>query len=115
MLDFTSLRLFDCPVSTDVHVLVNGQEYFGATIGLDPSVNDGFFTVDGSYSGTPVAPKHFATTLPLQSGNTVDFIVGDGRNGYGCDSTGLSATIVKTNGVFPPGLPTSHPVPPVCK
>jgi hypothetical protein len=61
--------------TTDVHVLHN-----------DASVFDGRVTTYGE------GPS-FSTVLTVAAGDTIDFAVGNGSNGYFNDSTGLSATI----------------------
>jgi hypothetical protein len=64
------------PTSTDEHVLVNGK-----------SIWDGLVTVYGF-------GPNFSTTLSLQTGDQVDFVVGFGANkNYYYDSTGAKATI----------------------
>ncbi|MDD5321566.1 MAG: hypothetical protein PHD43_13315 [Methylococcales bacterium] len=108
---FTSLRV-SCGTTTDVHILRNGQS------GLFDDIIDDELVVLAPDGVTPVPPPHliFGSTLPLESGDTIDFAVGYGLNfWYGCDSTGLKATIVKTNGVIPPIPPRpTLPTPPVC-
>jgi hypothetical protein len=65
---------------TDAHIRVNDVEIFGQEV-----------TAGGSASPPP-------TTLHLTAGATVDFRIGFGANGtYYSDSTGLAATIVKTD------------------
>jgi hypothetical protein len=60
----------DPNASTDVHILHNGLAVF---------------------SGQSEAP--FSWQRSVQSGDTIDFVVGFGGNGFGSDSTGLTATI----------------------
>ncbi|HIJ86238.1 MAG TPA: LamG domain-containing protein [Desulfuromonadales bacterium] len=43
-------------------------------------------------------PYPFTATMPVHKGQTVDFTVGYGGNGYICDSTGIAATITKISG-----------------
>jgi len=62
--------------TTDVHVLVNGASIFNGT-------------VTGFNTQTPFA----APAVALNVGDTVDFAVGDGGNGFSNDSTGLFATL----------------------
>lgn len=65
-------------VTSDVHVLVNDTPAFS-------SVVIGF----GSPSNQP-----FSMVVPLQAGDTVDFVVGVGPNfDFGGDSTSIAATI----------------------
>lgn len=61
--------------TTDVHVLVNGSSVF------DESIN-GY-----------LASRSFAGQVNLVSGQTVDFAVGGGSDGYVGDTTALSATL----------------------
>ncbi|MFO0822025.1 MAG: Calx-beta domain-containing protein [Gemmataceae bacterium] len=73
---------------TDAHVLVNGEEAFGATI--------------TTTAGSAMAPL----TVHLAEGDTVDFRVGYGPNHtYYNDSTSLDATISE---VDEPATPTSY-------
>ena len=74
---FKSLRLNGVPTTTDIHVLYNSS-----------SIYDGF--VYGHYDD-PVSS--ILAWLRLDAGDTIDFVVGDGGNGYTCDSTGLRAAI----------------------
>jgi hypothetical protein len=63
--------------STDVHVLVNGASFFDGRIqGFGSEVS---FT-------SPLA-------LTLRDGDSVDFTVGNGGNGFNGDTTGLAATV----------------------
>ncbi len=74
--------------TTDVHVLKNGTSLF-----------------DGLVSGTYNAPNgsdYSNGTLALSAGDTVDFAVGYGTNGsFGSDSTGLSATLTRSDAPVP--------------
>jgi hypothetical protein len=74
------------PTTTDVHLLHNGED---AAAGGYINVNGG----TNSYS--------FAMMLALAAGDTIDFAVGDGGNGYANDSTGLAASVCAA-GVNPP-------------
>ena len=65
------------PTTTDAHVLHNGASLF-----------DGF--VNRLYAG-----PYFETTLAVQAGDTIDFVVGVGGNGFISDSTALDAVITK--------------------
>jgi hypothetical protein len=61
--------------STDVHILRNGVSVF-----------------DGGVSGFNTQTP-FSGQVSLSSGDTIDFAVGDGGNGFSNDSTGLFATL----------------------
>jgi len=63
------------PTSTDVHLLVNGV-----------------FVFDGYVNAFGTGPN-FLVAKTLKATDLVDFVVGDGGNGYGFDSTGLAATL----------------------
>lgn len=69
------------PTTTDAHMLHNGASLF-----------DG--VVNRLYAG-----PYFETTLAVQAGDTIDFVVGVGGNGFTSDSTALDAVI--TRGVSP--------------
>jgi uncharacterized repeat protein (TIGR01451 family) len=76
---FKSLRFEGSPTTSDVHVLHNSSPIFDALINGLISSGD----------------QSFSTTLTLNAGDTVDFVVGFGENlDYNCDSTGLKATIL---------------------
>jgi len=71
--------------TTDVHVLApNGQSLFDAAV-------NGF----GAASAA-----NWDGSIQVSAGETINFVVGDGGNGYGCDSTVLDATVTlfQTNG-----------------
>jgi hypothetical protein len=65
--------------TTDVHLVENGTSLFSGTITPGPTT--------ATYS-TP-------TPLTLAFGATLDFVVGNGGNGYGGDTTSLVATITE--------------------
>ncbi len=65
--------------TTDVHVLVNGTSLF-----------------DGIVSTSPVNVN--LQSIVLETGDTIDFVVGDGGNGFLHDSTSLDATIAFESG-----------------
>lgn len=65
--------------TTDPHVLVNGKD----VVKLKP--------IDGSHN-----QSEFSFTQQFDKGDTIDFAVGDGGNGYGFDSTGLKVTVTPT-------------------
>ena len=71
--------------TTDVHVLVNGSSILSGPV-------DGF----GAGSG-----PSFSTTLTLSTGDTVNFAVGYGSNGYFFDGTGISATLITSLATVP--------------
>ncbi len=62
--------------SVDVHILNNGASLFNTTVIGSPD--------PASYSGLQI----------LAMGATIDFVVGNGGNGFNEDTTALSATIV---------------------
>jgi len=68
--------------TTDVHVLANGIPYFNGTI-------------SGYGNGTS-----FTSPFPftLNAGDTLDFVCGDGGNGFQGDSTGFAATVTFLRG-----------------
>jgi len=74
---FKSLRIGYIPTTTDVHVLKSGSSIFNGTI--------------NSYE--PWSDQCFTRTMSLNAGDTIDFVVGTGGNGYGYDTTGLRAAI----------------------
>jgi hypothetical protein len=63
--------------TTDVHILVDNSQIFGGNV-------NGF----GPGSG-----PSFNTNLSLIAGDTVDFAIGNGGNGYYDDGTGISASL----------------------
>jgi hypothetical protein len=70
--------------STDVHILANGESIFsGAVNGFGPG------------SG-----PSFNLTVPLKLGDSIDFAVGTGQNGFANDGTGLATDITLISGVF---------------
>ena len=89
---FKSLRFCSQATTTDAHVLYNSSPIFNTMI--------------NEYMSAGEHP--FSTTMTLQAGDTIDFVVGVGSNGnYGADSTGLRATITQ---VTPDtGTPTFTP------
>lgn len=83
------------PTSTDVHILHNGSQLFGAV------VND--------YQNAHA----FSSTLSLSTGDTLDFVVGVGPDGnYYDDTTALAASVIAE---FTPVIqikpPATAPVP----
>jgi hypothetical protein len=62
--------------TTDPHVLVNGKEL----VELKPISEDN-------------RRERFGFSRQLEKGDTLDFAVGTGGNGYTCDSTGLMVTV----------------------
>jgi hypothetical protein len=73
------------PTSTDVHVLINGDDVFDGIV-------QGF--------GQP-SRKNFKLTRQLTKGSTIDFAVGFGANGtYNSDLTGLDLQIRQVAPVF---------------
>src|SRR6185436_13482233 len=69
--------------TTDVHVLKNGVSLFADAIsGFGPGSN-----------------KAFTATTSLVAGDTLDFVVGNGQNGFTQDSTSLAVTISGTGTV----------------
>ena len=63
--------------TTDVHVILNGMtELF----------------VDAINPGN-LSAAYYSGSIELKAGDTIDFLVGDGGNGYGNDSTGIMAAI----------------------
>jgi len=64
-------------VSSDVHVVLNGT-----------SIYDGYVNSYGDSS-----KQHFSDTLTLAAGDTIDFAVGAGGNGYIADSTATAVSI----------------------
>ncbi len=67
--------------TVDVHVLINGS-----------SVYDGTLTGKGTTANTD---STFTLPFTLPAGTTVEFVVGDGGNGYSSDSTAVNATITE--------------------
>jgi hypothetical protein len=70
--------------SSDVHILANGESIFSGLV-------NGF----GPGSG-----PSFDLTVPLKSGDSIDFAVGTGHNGFANDGTGLATEITLVSGVF---------------
>jgi hypothetical protein len=74
---FTGLDSYGA--TTDVHVVINGRDLFA-----------------GDIRGGLKAPTNVATyskTISVATGDTIDFAVGPGSNGYVCDCMGLAAKI----------------------
>lgn len=69
---------FGGPTSTDVAILHGAVEIFTGAI--------------NSYN----VPLNFSLGEQTNAGETIDFSVGTGGNGYGSDATGISATIFRT-------------------
>jgi hypothetical protein len=69
-----SFYRLDPAATTDVHLLRNGASIFDGTV-------------------NSASPVPFTLTTDVLFGDTIDFAVGFGGNGYNFDSTGLSATI----------------------
>lgn len=67
------------PTSTDAHVLHNGVPLFA-----------------GAVNRFRVGP-YFAAALTVQAGDTVDFAIGNGGNGYLFDSSALDAVITRAD------------------
>ena len=74
------------PTTTDVHVLLNGL-----------SIADGGINVNGGGNTASLA----SSSLALTKGQTLDFAVGFGGNGYGFDSTGLYAKVTNLSAPVP--------------
>lgn len=72
-----------------------GRDIYGTT--TDVAVLRGTTPLFTDYVTGQNTPYPFAATMPLQKGQTIDFTVGNGQNGYICDTTGLAASIVKIN------------------
>jgi len=72
-----------------------GRDIYGTT--TDVAVLRGSVPVFTDYVSGYNIPFPFTATMPLLKGETVDFTVGYGQNGYICDSTGVAATIEKVN------------------
>jgi hypothetical protein len=80
---------FAYPTSTDVHVLHNGNSLFSG----------------GVYVYGPA--DSFEKVVSVQSGDTIDFVVGVGSDGYFFgDTTGISATLTEVQG---PAVDTTPP------
>jgi len=62
--------------STDVHIFLDGVSIFNSTV-----------------NGTP-APTSYSGLQSIVAGDRIDFVVGNGGNGYTEDTTALTATIV---------------------
>lgn len=72
-----------------------GRDIYGTS--TDVAVLHGTVPVVTDYVSGFNTPYPFTVTMPLRKGETVDFTVGDGQNGYICDTTGITATITKIN------------------
>jgi hypothetical protein len=68
------------PTTTDPHVLHNGVSIF-----------------DGTVNRLHAGP-YFETTLTVHAGDTIDFAIGNGGNGFFSDSSALDAVITSTSG-----------------
>jgi hypothetical protein len=66
------------PTTTDVHVQHNGVDAAPA----------GYINVNGGANSVS-----FATTVTITAGDTIDFAVGHGGNGFNNDSTALAASV----------------------
>jgi uncharacterized repeat protein (TIGR01451 family) len=82
---FKSLRFSGSMTTSTVYVLRNTTQIFTASI-------------NGYISNTE---RLFSTLLTLNAGETIDFAVGVGTGGYANDSTGLKASITKSDSVPP--------------
>lgn len=78
------------PTTTDVYVLHNG------------------FSLGGGIINRFRVGPYFETTLEVQAGETIDFVVGDGGNGFTSDSSALDVVI--TSDSAPPPPPPPAPV-----
>jgi hypothetical protein len=85
-------------VSSDVHILLNGDQMDGPVY-TGTHLLDGY--INGNYgcsalgiaaTGTSNSAS-YAGTIAVHAGDTIDFVVGDNRDGNGQDMVGLSATI----------------------
>ncbi len=87
---FTGRDTEDPPpaTTTDVYVIYNSLSTLFA----------------GTVNRFRVGP-YFQTTLDMQSGDTIDFVVGDGGNGFISDSTALDAVILADSAGPPPPPP----------
>lgn len=65
--------------TTDVHVVLRGNSLFDSFVNLNDNGNAVSFEKAG---------------IPVEKGDSLDFIVGSGNQNYGGDTTGLSATLV---------------------
>ena len=72
-------------VTTDAHVLFNND-----------LLNTSDFNADVNGTGDPSAQTFDIAGIHLNAGDTIDFALGDGGNGYTYDNTGLQATITET-------------------
>jgi hypothetical protein len=77
--------------TTDVHILTNGTSCF-----------------DGTISGFGALSTN-STVLTLTQGETVDFVVGAGGNGYYYDSTGIAAQLACLSLILQPPSITQQP------
>ena len=80
----------ELPVTTDVHVRVNGASQFSGIV-------NGYIGGAPDYPVDPIGPaptQSWHQVLSLTAGDIVDFAVGDGENdSYQVDSTGVTAII----------------------
>jgi hypothetical protein len=73
--------------TTDVHVVLNdGTALYDGYI-------SGFKGVAGTPAYGPTPVLNYATSQSLLAGDTIDFMVGDGGDGFSADLTGVDATI----------------------
>lgn len=70
------------PTTTDVHVQHNGVDVASGNINVNGGGN--------AYQSSP--------SITVASGDTIDFVVGNGGNGYNNDSTALSASLCAGTG-----------------
>ena len=94
---FSGLDLSPTSATTDVHVVHNGKSLFDANI-------RGFCGTGTRPASGPSPQQSFLAFVCVAKGDTIDFAVGFGGNGYSCDTTGLDASIR----VVSAGLGTIH-------
>lgn len=78
--------------TADAHVMQNGAEIWTAQI--DGFAGRAALGYSDSFGPSPVAT--FETDLLVEPGDTLDFLLGTGGNGYTNDMTGVSITITTT-------------------
>jgi hypothetical protein len=85
---FEGMQYYGQGVTTDVHVLKNGVPLFDGII--NGWVGRPYITT-ARFGSSP--EQSFSAMLNLSTGDRIDFVVGNGGNGYFVDGTGLSARI----------------------